>query len=501
MTRCLACLLLTVGLLASVLPAQEEAQHGIIKKVNADKGILTITVKDADRDFVVTDDTKLFDAGFKDIEQRLKDPRFKVGAKVMFKAHNQNNQDVLLGLKLDGPGQPGPGGGPGGGIQRGTLKKLDLDKMSITLTVDGKDHTYGLTEETKVLDAPGQTLKEKLQGFKVGAEVFFKPQKQDGKEVLFGIKLAGGPAAQPKVDTSHLKPLTEMGMAKYQDVPGGLYPNGKNERPQAHETAGLALAKQVQPLAKNGQPSKNGKIVLLSVGMSNTSQASQGFEKALAGFNAKNPQVQFVNGAVGGMTAWAIQDPEDGKSGTKYWTEVDNRLQMAGVSRAQVQVIWIKEADAGPSQGFPGYAKKLEGELANIVQTLPARFPNLKLVYLSSRTYGGYATTKLNPEPYAYESGFAVKWLIEKQISGDPALNYDPKKGAVKAPWLSWGPYLWANGSTKRADGFSYEQGDFTPSDGTHLTASGVEKVGNLMLQFFKNDSTTRPWFVTSSGE
>jgi hypothetical protein len=91
--------------------------------------------------------------------------------------------------------------------------------------------------------------------------------------------------------------------------------------------------------------------------------------------------------------------------------------------------------------------------------------------------------------------------LIEKQIGGDPALNYDPKKGAVKAPWLSWGPYLWANGSTKRADGFSYEQGDFTPNDGTHLSASGVEKVGNLMLQFFKSDSTTRPWFVASGGE
>jgi hypothetical protein len=139
----------------------------------------------------------------------------------------------------------------------------------------------------------------------------------------------------------------------------------------------------------------------------------------------------------------------------------------------------------------------LQDELAQIVQLFPNRFPNAKLVYLSSRTFGGYATTSLNPEPYAYESGFAVKWLIEEQIKGDAALNHDPARGAVKAPWLSWGPYLWANGSNKRvADGFFYEPTDFTANDGTHLTNSGVEKVGRHMLQFFKTDPTSRPWLV-----
>jgi len=161
-------------------------------------------------------------------------------------------------------------------------------------------------------------------------------------------------------------------------------------------------------------------------------------------------------------------------------------------------VIWIKQADAGPSEGFPGYAKKLQGELMRIVQLMPGRFPNLKLVYLSSRTYGGYARTRLNPEPYAYESGFAVKWLIEQQIKGESALNYDVKKGAVKAPWLSWGPYLWANGATKRADGFSYAESDFA-ADGTHQSPSGQEKVGRLMLHFFKSDTTTRSWFLRQS--
>jgi hypothetical protein len=200
------------------------------------------------------------------------------------------------------------------------------------------------------------------------------------------------------------------------------------------------------------------------------------------------------------MTAAAIQNADDKGSGTRYWTTVDDRLKAAGVSRAQVQAVWIKQADAGPTQGFPAYAQKLQGELVRIVQLLPGRFPNVKLVYLSSRTYGGYAKTPLNPEPYAFESGLSVKWLIEQQLKGEAALNYDAKKGAVKAPWLSWGPYLWANGSTKRADGFSYDQADFA-NDGTHQSASGQEKVGKLLLEFFKTDTTARPWFLRSDRE
>jgi YVTN family beta-propeller protein len=412
MTRALVGFTVCLGLLVSAALAQQDIQKGTIKKVNSEKGIITITVAGEDGDFTVTDQTKFKDADFKDITLGLKDQRFKPGVKVMFKAKTEGNQQVLVGLKL---GEGGKGPGP----------------------------------------------------------------------------------AIAKVDTSKLKPLTELGTEKYQGFEGGLYPGGKNERPTKHEAAGVALARQVQPLDKDGKPSKTGRIVLLSVGMSNTGQASNGFQKALAGFEDRNPQVVFLNGAQGGMTAFAIQDPEDGKTGTKYWTEVDNRLDNAGLSRAQVQAIWIKQADAGPTQGFPGYAQKLEKELTNLVQALPARFPNLKLVYLSSRTYAGYATTKLNPEPYAYESGFSVRWLIEKQIKGEPGLNYDAKKGAVKAPWLSWGPYLWANGTTKRADGFCYAEEDFG-KDGTHLSSSGVDKVGTLMLKFFKSDTTTQPWFVAA---
>lgn len=298
-----------------------------------------------------------------------------------------------------------------------------------------------------------------------------------------------------KADTSALKPLTELGRDDYHGFQGGLYPDGQNERPTEHEKAGIALAETVQPLDLDGAPNADGKVVLLSVGMSNTSQASEGFRRLLANDPDTTPHLVFVNGAQGGMTAKAIQDPDDGGSGGKYWTTVDERLRQAGVSRSQVQAVWIKQADAGPNQGFPAYAKTLQAELATIVRLLPERFTNVKLAYLSSRTYGGYATTPLNPEPYAYESGFSVKWLIEGQLQGDAALNYDPAKGTIKAPWLSWGPYLWANGTSKNSAGLSYQKSDFA-NDGTHPSPAGTMKVAKEMLRFFKTDTTTKPWFV-----
>jgi Cu/Ag efflux protein CusF len=494
MTRRLFVVVAAVALFTTTLLAQESIQRGKIKKVDADKGVVTITVDGKDQDFVVTDDTRLVDSGNKDLAQRLRDKAFKEGAEVAFKAEERGGKQVLFGMRLRGDGQ---GPAAPGGIRTATIKKLDLDKMVITLMVDGKERDFLLTEDTQVLSASGKDLKERLQGFKEGAEIQFRPGTKDGKDVVVGLKLGGAaPETLPKVDTSKLKPLTELGTEEYQGFKGGLYPDGKNERPAAHEAAGVALAKQVQPLDADGKPSATGKIVLLSAGMSNTSQASEAFKRALDGDKEKNPRLVFVNGAQGSMTAKAIQNADDQSSGTRYWTTVDERLKSAGVTRAQVQAVWIKQADAGPNQGFPKYAQTLQEELANIVRLLPGRFPNIKLVYLSSRTYGGYAKTPLNPEPYAYESGFSVKWLIEQQLKGEPALNADVAKGAVKAPWLSWGPYLWANGSTKRADGFSYEERDFVAQDGTHESPSGQEKVSKLLLDFFKSDSTTRPWFL-----
>ena len=385
-----------------------------------------------------------------------------------------------------------------GGIKKGAVKSVDPEKSTLIVSADGKDLSFIVTDETRIMDAAGKPVKDRLKdkAIKEGVPVMFKAETKDGKMVLVGLKLASDdkPVKLEKADTSKLIPLNELGKDEYKSFPGGLYPDGRNERPAEHEKAGLAFAKLVTPLDSDGKPDGDGKIVLISVGISNTTQEFSAFQKAADADKAKNPKLLLLDGAQGGATAAMVQDPES-NGGERYWATVDQRLKSAGVTRAQVQVAWVKEADARPTDAFPKHAQTLEAELGKIAQVLHDRFPNLKLVYLSSRIYAGYATTPLNPEPFAYESGFAVKWLIEKQIKGDKTLNYDAEKGKVNSAWLSWGPYLWANGPAKRTDGLTYEESDFS-SDGTHPSNAGREKVADQLLLFFKSDTTTKTWFV-----
>ncbi len=289
-----------------------------------------------------------------------------------------------------------------------------------------------------------------------------------------------------------LSSLDTLGTGLYKGYQGGFYPGGNNKRPLFHDSVGLAFARQVQPLSGTGSPDfLNGKIVLLSIGMSNATQEFSMFKTIADTDHTKNSKVLIVDGAQGGQTAAMISNPS-----AMFWTVVDQRLASAGVTGQQVQVAWVKEADASPTQSFPTHALTLQSEFEAIARILRSRFPNVKIAYWSSRTYGGYATTNLNPEPYAYESGFAVKWLIEKQINGDTSLSYSGNN--PRAPWLAWGGYLWADGLRPRSDGLIWECADFQ-SDGTHPSTSGRLKVAQILLRFFKTDPTTVSWFLKST--
>jgi hypothetical protein len=291
-----------------------------------------------------------------------------------------------------------------------------------------------------------------------------------------------------------LPPINDLGTNYWQGSQGGLYPNGSNYRPASHNMAGLTIASQIIPLDTSGNADLvNGKIVWLSIGMSNTTQETQSFLPMANSHPQKNPKLILIDGAQGGQDIDVIVNPN-----ANYWLVVNQRLATAGLTPAQVQVIWFKQAEAGPGDtAFATYPDALKAKFRTAIQIIKDKYPNAKLAYLSSRIYAGYATTGLNPEPYAWYSGWSVKRLIEDQINGDTSLIYTGS--SARAPWLAWGPYLWADGTTPRSDGLVWNCPTDYASDGTHPSNSGRQKVAQMLLDFFTSDSTSVPWFLNSS--
>jgi hypothetical protein len=293
--------------------------------------------------------------------------------------------------------------------------------------------------------------------------------------------------APPPRESTGLTPLTTADGPAYKGFKLGLYGDGNNTPPAEHLKRAMEAVGKVQPLDAAGHPAADGRIVLMSVGMSNTTQEFSRLVQLANADTAKNPKLVIIDSAQGGKAAdsWTEKNQPT-------WQEADRRLKAASVTPAQVQAIWLKQARITPARlgEFPKHAQALEADLKNIILAAKECYPNLKLVYLSSRTYGGHAVTALNPEPYAYESAFSVQWLIKSQIAGkDSDLGYD------KAPVLLWGPYLWTDGIKGRAlDSLVWNKQD-TRSDGTHPSESGRQKIAELLLTFLKTDPAAKIFF------
>ena len=210
----------------------------------------------------------------------------------------------------------------------------------------------------------------------------------------------------------------------------------------------------------------------------------------------------IANGAASGQTAATWTNP----NGSNYTLIRNSVLPLYGLTAAQVQVAWVKLANPNPTKSLPDAdadAFVLEHQLGDVMRALRVNFPNLALVFLSSRIYAGYTTFPLNPEPYAYEAGFSMKWLIDAQVEQMRGLGTDAATGDLDyatgvAPWIAWGPYLWADGLTPRGDGLTWSCDDLA-EDGTHPSDAGQAKVAGMLLDFMLGSEFTAPWFRAPS--
>lgn len=270
-------------------------------------------------------------------------------------------------------------------------------------------------------------------------------------------------------NTTGFTPLTDLGTSTYFGAQGGLYPGGSNVAPADYISRAMAGVNNINT---------DERFVMLSIGMSNTMREFEDFQEVVANTPNTNPNMVVINGAQSGQDASIISDPS-----ADIWGNIDHKLGQIRMDGSDVRVIWLKEAHARPELTFPADAEQLKGELDAILEIIDGKFPNVEVIYLSSRIYAGYSDSDLNPEPFAYQTGFSVKWLIEEHMS-DP--TYD-------GPALLWGPYMWADGTTPRSDGLIWECDDYK-NDYIHPSPQGELKVANMLVDFFSTDATA-VWF------
>jgi len=268
-----------------------------------------------------------------------------------------------------------------------------------------------------------------------------------------------------------------------------LYPDSSNKLPAPHRAKGEAIAATIKPLNAQGNVDLvNGKIVAIAEGMSNMRDDMEAFLALLATKQAEvNPKFQFVNLA-------------EGSCDLECWV-----AKGVGAVDPQVQIVILKQsnnrpqtADGSPKQPssnfsnrdskrFPAHALTTKGLLKTRILNLKKKYPNLKLVYITSRSYGGWSCAPSADdyrEPVGFEEGFSVKWLLEDQILGkDPQLVFEGNN--APAPWLAWGPYLWNSAWTQ----------DMFRADGTHPCEKGAAVVAQMWYDSLSTDSASRLWF------
>jgi len=304
-----------------------------------------------------------------------------------------------------------------------------------------------------------------------------------------------------------LVPLNDLGPGPYLwGYYGGLWDvknTGWATVPAFHEADGIQQAAKIVPRDANGNPDPNGKIGFMAIGYGNTEKTFAAFENMVAGDPRINHEsLVMVNAAADGLDATHWDFPWK-----PTYSQVNaTALPSASITPAQVQAVWIQEINDSPTVPLPiqfADSYLLKATLCDILREVKHEYPNVAVAYLSDPQYAGYnQTTKYLSEPFAYEDGLAVRWTLLGQIGwiqeGDQW--WDPRIGPLdynkdQAPWATWRPYFWANGTTPRSDGVTWQRSDFA-DDGVTLSDAGAAKSAQMLLDFVLHEPTTANWLV-----
>ena len=313
-------------------------------------------------------------------------------------------------------------------------------------------------------------------------------------------------------DFSWLVPLNDLGTAPYRwGYYGGLYENGSNVMAADHFAGGLAMAAKIQPRATDGTPSADGKIAFVAIGFGETARIMDVMMNMAANDRRVDHEHLVLVNLARENADYRLWVPIP--DGHAWYSQMNTYvLTPLGISPLQVQAAWVEiinDRAFAPLGVAYADAYRLKTFIAEALVEMKRQYPNLQIAYLSSRVYGGYsATTDFNPEPFSYETAYSNRWIITTQMEQErmehPEWHWDSRVGLIDyrrgvAPWVAWGPYLWANGAQPRSDGVTWLPGDFE-ADGVSLSPSGAAKGGAALFDFLLREPTAKGWFSVVSG-
>jgi len=234
-------------------------------------------------------------------------------------------------------------------------------------------------------------------------------------------------------------------------------------------------------LVDNGVPvvtPTRGRIVIIAISMSNGQQEFARFIDLFAGDAAVNPAIGLVNCARGGnaLESWLQKQ--------SLWDDCKTAVQNASFGLDQIRVVWAKDADQFTSESSTlpdpdaDYFHLIDN-ISALSQRIGEEFPSTQAIFHTSRIYAGYvaaARQRARGEPISYEGSLAINEVIRRQQRNE----------LPGAPWVGWGPYLWADGTTPNGSGIFWVREDFegATGDNPHPSLQGEAKVAEALQAF-----------------
>lgn len=300
-------------------------------------------------------------------------------------------------------------------------------------------------------------------------------------------------------DSTGMIPLNDLGTGYYLDYEGGLFKEGSNSPTAAHLDKGKKIANNLKKRDDFGNIDEaNGTIMMIGMGASVASDAFNTFRDTMLAqdWPGVNPCLEVKSVFIGGKDMGDILDPDQ-----NYWGTFQDRLDAKFIDPDQVQVAWMLMQSEATTHDVESYVTYVIGQYKLILADMLDEMPNLRIVFLSGMHYTGYTAPSHERydamvEPKGYWGNLAIRELINQQMDGDPDLDFE---GADrKVPYITWGPYFWADGTNPRADGLSWSCEEFrsdSTGGGFHLKEEYQYKEGDMIYDFLTTNDVAKLFF------